>query len=120
MIARKDALIKYGVFPSKRGQRCTGTAKKRSAWRNYVAKSENGRNAQQSNIFLNSSIKFDLNKIHGNHTYLRRATERTRYSFSESYLKQVMYLPPFPMGNGDNQERQKICCSSLKPPVLFQ
>nr|DAJ90185.1 MAG TPA: hypothetical protein [Caudoviricetes sp.] len=119
MIARKDALIKYGVFPSKRGQRCTGTAKKRSVWRNYVAKSENGRNAQQINIYFNNSI-FDLNKAHGNNTCIRRAAERTRYSFSESYSKQVMYLPPFPMGNGDDQERQKICCSSLMPPFLFQ
>ena len=85
-----------------------------------MARSENGRNTQQSNIFLNSSIKFDLNKVHGNHTYLRRATERTRYSFSESYSKQLMYLPPFPLGNGGDQERQEICCSLLMPPFLFQ
>lgn len=49
-----------------------------------MAKSENGRNAQQINIYFNNSI-FDLNKAHGNNTCIRRSAERTRYSFSESY-----------------------------------
>ena len=103
MIARKGALMILGVSASAVVQMGSAALERTNTRRDETIKRKARRNPQQFNKFREITIEIDTKKAHEEQAVLRRAVNRSRYSILIFYSKQVIYLPPFPRGNGGYQ-----------------
>ena len=104
MIARKDTLMKYGVFPNERMRRDVCAMIYGIIRKNRAAEHRTRQECQKFTIFPNITIFFDIKRLCGKQACFRRAIEKERYSIGTSYSKRVIILPPFLPQNRSYQE----------------
>lgn len=117
MIARKDALIKYGVFPSNRARQSVAAAEHIDSGRDSAGKHKAGRNTNQFNGVQKIPKQMDAKRVRRKHNAPCTPAKRSRYFIENFCSKLVIYLPPFPIGSGGNQGHT-IGYAALMPPFL--
>lgn len=101
-MTRKDALVQNEIVAAARGQRDMGAMNRGEAGRKGAAKHSTGRSSQQFDIIRGKAINFEFEKPRRRRTCPCEAIW-LKYSVVLSYSKQVIYLPPSPVGNGGYQ-----------------
>ena len=92
-----------GVFASAVAQMGSAALERANPRRDETIERKARRNPQQFNKFREIAIEIDTKKAHEEQAVLRKAINRSRYSIVIFCSKQVIYLPPFPRGNGGYQ-----------------
>ena len=102
VITRKDALARDEAIAATGRQRNESMEKNRQSRRNGAAEQSAGGHSQQFDIIRGKAINFEFQKPRRRRTCPCEAI-LLKYSVVLSYSKQVIYLPPFPVGNGGYQ-----------------